>query len=303
MNTLTSISVEAPRKTAEKALDGSFALLRELNGRLSRYAEASDISKVNASAGIAPVKVAPETWELLRNALTLSEATDGYFDPTIGPLTDLWRILSKEGNGSLSEKEIAAARDLVDYRSLSLVSPDWVFLRSRGAALDLGAVAKGYAADRVADYCKALGVRSGLLDLGGNILVWGSRKRPWRIGIRHPLEGRDSTACVLEFDLAPDQTMSVVTSGSYERFREVGGKKLSHIFNPHTGVPIETSLLSVSVVDPCSAKADALATAFLVMGEEKARETLRRFPGTEAVFIHHNGEKIVVSKNQEVTNP
>jgi thiamine biosynthesis lipoprotein len=294
MNTLMSISVEAPEKTAESALDGSFALLRKLNGSLSRYAKASDISKVNDSAGVSPVKVAPETWELLRSALALSQATDGYFDPTVGPLTDLWRTLSKDGDRGISEKEAAAARE-VDYRNLSLTSPDRAFLRMKGAALDLGAIAKGYAADRVADYCKSLGVRSGLLDFGGNILVWGSRKKPWRIGIRHPLKGRDSTACVLEFDLTSDETLSVVTSGSYERFREIDGRRLSHIFDPHTGFFAETSLLSVSVIDPCSAKADALATAFLAMGEEKARRILHRFQRTEVVFIQWDGEKITIN--------
>lgn len=298
MNTWMTLSVEAPRETANRALDGSFALLRKLNDGLSRYVETSDISRLNASAGAAPVKVAPETWELLQSALILSEATEGYFDPTVGPLTDLWRILAKEGSSGfpvLAENAVAAARELVDYRSLSLISPDLAFLRSRGTALDLGAIAKGYAADKVADYCKTLGVRSALLDLGGNILVWGSRKKPWRLGVRHPLKGRDSIACVLEFSFASNEVMSVVTSGSYERFREIDGKRLSHVFDPHTGFPIETSLLSVSVIDPRSAKADALATAFLVMGEEKARGILRRFQGTEAIFIYQDGDKLAIN--------
>jgi hypothetical protein len=97
---------------------------------------------------------------------------------------------------------------------------------------------------------------------------------------------KNSLACTLEFSLAPGETVSLSTSGSYERFREAGGKRLSHVFDPRTGFPVETSLLSVSVIDPCSARADALATAFLTMGEKKARELLAsHFPSTEALFL------------------
>ncbi|MDR1979422.1 MAG: FAD:protein FMN transferase [Synergistaceae bacterium] len=295
MNTLATISVEAPRKTAEEALEASFSLLEALDDALSRYKKGSDVSNVNESSGGSPVRVSADTAALLRAALEIAEKTGGCFDPTVGPLTDLWRILPREGEEWVfpSEKQAAAARGLVDYRGLSVDHP-FVRLRAKGAALDLGGIAKGYAADKVAELCKARGVRSALLDLGGNLLILGTRSReaPWRLGIRHPLKDKNSILCSLEFDLAPGETMSLATSGSYERFREVGGKRLSHVFDPRTGLPVETSLLSVSVIDPCSARADALATAFLVMGEEKAREALSGFPATDAVFVRleDNGE-------------
>ncbi|MDR2179048.1 MAG: FAD:protein FMN transferase, partial [Synergistaceae bacterium] len=290
MNTLVTLTLQAPRDKAEEVMEASFSLLENLDHTLSRYGKGSDIWNVNEGAGVSPVEVSPDTVAVLNAALEIAERTGGCFDPTVGPLTDLWRILSKEGEEWTfpSEQQVAAARGLVDYRKIS-VDPPFVYLGLKGAAIDLGGIAKGYAADKIADLCVARGVRSALLNLGGNLLILGTppSKDSWRLGIRHPKDsrGKNSIICSLAFELASNETLSLATSGSYERFREVDGRRLSHVFDPRTGFPLETPLLSVSVVDPCSTRADALATAFLVMGEEKAREILSRLPATNAVFI------------------
>jgi thiamine biosynthesis lipoprotein len=304
MNTLVTFSAEVPRKKAEEIMEASFALLEDLDHMLSRYEKGSDIWNVNEASGVSPTRVGADTIAVLNAALEVAEKTDGAFDPTIGPLTDLWRILSKEGEGWIfpSEEQVASARERVDYRKVSIAAP-FVYLCLKGAALDLGGIAKGYAADKIAELYMARGVRSALLDLGGNLLILGtpSRGASWQLGIRHPLEGKNSVICSLAFNLAPNGTISLATSGSYERFRDVDGKRLSHVFDPRVGLPVETPLLSVSVVDPCSARADALATAFLVMGEEKAREVLSTLPATDAVFIRlENDGKITVSLTQRL---
>ncbi|MDR1379473.1 MAG: FAD:protein FMN transferase [Synergistaceae bacterium] len=314
MNTLMTLSVEAPRKMGEEVLDASFSLLSTLDGALSRYKVSSDISNINAASGVSTVQVGKETVAVLSIAKEIAEKTGGYFDPTVGPLTDLWRILAKDNHWDFpSEDQVSVARALVDYRELiisrdSSLSPEdsaLIRLNLAGAALDLGGIAKGYAADQVADLCKAQGIRSAMIDLGGNLMILGPRmgESPWRIGIRHPLKNRAedrAVICTLEFELTSGEMISLSTSGSYERFREIDGKRLSHVFDPRTGFPVETSLLSVSVLDSCSAKADALSTAFLVMGEEKAREVLSSsFPSTEAVFLYLGpNEKITASLTQ-----
>ena len=129
----------------------------------------------------------------------------------------------------------------------------------------------------------------------------GSNSVPWRIGVKHPSPSepcRENLVCTLSFTLSPDETLSFATSGSYERFRAYRGRKLSHIFDPHTGLPVETNLVSVSVIDPLAVRADAVSTAFLSMGEHRAREIISRFPGMEAVFVHLEDDKVKVSATE-----
>jgi thiamine biosynthesis lipoprotein len=306
MNTLMSIEAEMPKDTAEKAMEGAFLILSELNETFSRYRISSDVSRINVASGNEHIRVGRDTWLILESSIVFASLTDGYFDPTVGPLTDLWRISVSGDWTRPTEEQISAARELVGYREISLVSPDMARLNLEGATLDLGAVAKGYAADRVAKYLKDNGARSAMLDFGGEIMLLGTRRTafkavPWRVGVRHPsprVAGRVNIVCSLSLALSPEETLSFATSGSYERFREYKGRKLSHVFDPHTGLPVDTNLVSVSVIDPLSARADALATAFLVMGENRAREMLSRFPGTEAVFVHLEGNKAKVSATE-----
>jgi thiamine biosynthesis lipoprotein len=179
-------------------------------------------------------------------------------------------------------------------------------LNLSSANLDFGAIAKGYAADKVVKHLKDHGARSAMLDFGGEIMLLGERKTasqaiPWRIGVRHPSPketGKENIVCTLSFSLSPDETLSFATSGSYERFKEYKGRRLSHVFSPHTGLPIDTNLVSVSVIDSSSTRADAVSTAFLAMGESRARETLSRFPGMEAVFVYLDDGKTQVSATE-----
>jgi thiamine biosynthesis lipoprotein len=295
-----------PKDKAEKAIDGAFLILNELNDAFSRYKTDSNVSRVNAASGKEYIRVGRDTWLILESSLSFAGSTDGYFDPTVGPLTDLWRITAAGAWELPSEEQISTARELVGYREISMISPDKVRLNIEGATLDFGAVAKGYAADRVTEYLKKRGARSGLLDFGGDLMLFGTRKVasktvPWRIGVKHPspsVPDRENIVCTLSFTLSADETLSFATSGSYERFREYKGRRLSHVFDPHTGLPVDTNLVSVSVIDPLAVRADAVSTAFLGMGENRAREMMSRFPGMEAVFVHLEDNKAKVSATE-----
>jgi thiamine biosynthesis lipoprotein len=153
-------------------------------------------------------------------------------------------------------------------------------------AIDLGAIAKGYAADEAAALAEKNGVRRAIIDLGGNILALGSRQKdsPWRIGIQDPGRERGSYLGIL-----PVQNKSVVTSGVYERFFEEGGRRYHHILSTQNGRPVENSLLAVTVMADRSIDADALSTTLFSLGWEKGRPLIEAVPGAEAVFVFADG--------------
>jgi thiamine biosynthesis lipoprotein len=286
MDTLVSVSVSSNKTPSEteRILDGVFSLIDDLNKKLSMHNVSSDISRVNAGSGVISVRVAPETAKVLESALALAALTGGAFDPTIGPITALWRVNYREEPREAlpSEPEITLALDLVDYRMVSILSPDKIFLVKRGMALDLGGIAKGYVSGAVMNFLKESGIKSAMIDLGGNLAVLGSRPdgELWRVGVQHPLRPRGEPICSVAV-----HDSSVITAGVYERFIEIGGKTYTHIFDPFTGSPVDGGLLSATVVTEDPTKGDALSTAFMVMGEAGARRLLNELPGVEAIFV------------------
>jgi thiamine biosynthesis lipoprotein len=246
----------------------------------------SGIVAVNARAGVEPVKVRADLIEVLEKALHYAELSGGAFDPTVGPLIRLWGI-GTDAARVPGEDEIARARELVNWRDVLVDrASGTVFLRREGMALDLGAVAKGYAADEAARIASEAKVKRAVIDFGGNIVVLGWRGEkggeplPWRIGIQDPLSGRGAYIGSLQ---ARDK--SVVTSGVYERFFEEGGKRYHHILSPATGYPVDNGLLSVTIVAGHSADADALSTTVFVLGFEEGKALVDSIPDTEAIFI------------------
>jgi thiamine biosynthesis lipoprotein len=243
----------------------------------------SDVSRVNASAGGSGASVSPEVFEVLSQALRIAKKSNGAFDPTVGPLSALWRVGDHDNprDEPPDAAEIASAISLVGYEMLSLSSSYEVRLEKAGMKLDLGGVAKGYASGAVGDFLKKSGVESALIDLGGNVLALGVRPNGerWRIGVQHPLKRRGEPICSVEID-----NSSVITAGVYERFTEMVGRSYTHIFDPRTGYPLEGDLLSVTVITDDPTAGDALSTAFMVMGIEKAA-TLAGELGVEAIFL------------------
>jgi thiamine biosynthesis lipoprotein len=250
---------------------------------MSANQEGTALDLINKNAGVAAAAVPDELLEVLEEARRYAELSGGAFDPTIGPLVKLWGI-GGESPRIPAPGEIREALSLVDWRDLIIDrAAGTAFLRRRGQSLDLGAIAKGYAADRAA---VVLGrKRRALIDLGGNILVLGERpgREGWRIGIQDPLEERGGYLGVLRV-----KNKSVVTSGVYERYFQEGGRRYHHILSTVDGYPVENGLLSVTIVADRSIDADALATAAFALGPEKGLALVEGRAGTEAVFVRED---------------
>jgi len=259
-----------------------FYRLREIENRMSVNLPDTDVAFINASAGIAPVQVHDDVFEVVRQSLHYAELSGGAFDPTVGPLVSIWGI-GGENPRVPSQAEIDAALALINWRDVELNSErSSVFLKQAGMSLDLGAIAKGYAADEAAAIIRKAGLKRAIIDLGGNIVTYGEKqdKTPWKVGLQTPLEDRGAYFGIIS---GPEQ--STVTSGVYEKFFEVDGKRYHHIFSPFDGYPVQNSLLAVTIIAKCSIDADALSTAVFVLGYEKGRDLIESLEGTEAVFI------------------
>ena len=218
-----------------------------------------------------------ETIKLLDTALTWQEKTDGAFDPMLGTLTALWNFSGDPPGPVPSASAVEGA--------LKHTAPS-----DTEALIDLGGIAKGYIADRLKDKLISEGVHSAVINLGGNVLLLGSKPdgSPFRVGIRDPGDpsGNKVTTAVTVSD------MSVVTSGVYERCFEEGGVRYHHILDPATGYPADTDVSSVTVITADSASGDALSTACLVMGHEKGQALIESLPDTEAMFILMSGDTV-----------
>jgi len=259
-----------------------FSRIREIENLMSVNIPSSDISRVNAAAGIEPVQVQKETFNVIERALYFAQLSGGAFDPTIGPIVSLWNI-NGDNSHVPSREKIDTALPLVNWRNVELdAETSSVYLTHRNMALDLGAIAKGYAADEAAVIIKNAGISRALIDLGGNILIIGEKKdlKPWSVGIQNPLDNRGSVIGVLH-----TTEKTIVTSGVYERFFEENGRRYHHLFDPSQGYPAQTGLLSVTLITSVSMDADALSTAIFVLGYAKGLSLLRMLPDTEAIFV------------------
>lgn len=276
---------------SRETLDAVFARLREIEARMSANREGTEIAAVNAAAGEAPVRVSPDTFFVVRKALEYARLSGGAFDPTIGPVVKLWNI-GMEGERIPEDREIAAALSLVNWRLVELDDRDsTVFLPRKGMRLDLGAIAKGYAADEASRILGERGERAAIVDLGGNILVYGAKPDGslWRIGVQNPFNDRGEYIGVVT--LAGG---TVVTSGVYERYFERNGKRYHHILDTRTGRPVETDLVAVSVIASSSIDADGLSTTLFALGREKGLALAKTLPGVEAIYIDQ-GKRLYLS--------
>ncbi len=264
-----------------RVLDEAVAQVASLDALMSTTRDDSQISRLNRSSGRTPLYVSPVLADAIQKALSWARASEGTFDPTIYPLSYLWKSAGKIP----SNEEIADARSLVNYRHVQVSSDDQgirVALADKGMGLDLGGIAKGYATDLLVDFFKQNGVRSAQIDLGGNIFAYGPRTGhdAWLIGIQHPEKPRGQPLARLRVE-----GKAVVTSGSYERFFEQDGEKYHHILDVKTGRPARSGLESVTVICASATDADALSTTLFVLGLEKSLQVIQKIPGVEAVFV------------------
>ncbi|MCL2213733.1 MAG: FAD:protein FMN transferase [Treponema sp.] len=279
-----------------------FSRIHEIENLMSVNIPSSDISRINSNAGIAPVHVNEETFKVIQRALYYAQLSGGAFDPTVGPLVLLWGIGAEPRVPS--REEIDQVLPLVNWRNVELNPEESsVFLARRGMALDLGAIAKGYAADEAAKAAKEAGIKRALIDLGGNIVILGAKtdRSPWRVGIQNPGKDRGEIIGFLQIteQLSAGRTAerdsgikkTIVTSGVYERFFEEDGMRYHHLFSPSQGYPAhitepaQNNLLSVTIITDISMDADALSTAVFVLGYDKGISLAENIPGTEAIFV------------------
>jgi thiamine biosynthesis lipoprotein len=283
LGTLCKITTWGP---AAPAVDAAFERIGEIDERMSATRDTSEVARVNAAAGVAPVAVSPDTFAVIRAALAFSRLGDGRFDLTVGPLVKLWGIGTDDARVP-APAEIASALGRIGWRDVVLSDADsTVFLRRTGMAIDLGAIAKGYAADEAAAVLASRGVKTALVDLGGNILTLGAKPdgSPWRIGLQDPDPGvpRGSHIGTLEFEAS----RAVVTSGTYERYFVRDGVRYHHLLDTATGRPVANGLVAVTIFTARSIDADGWSTLAFASGLERGRSLVEATRGdVEALFF------------------
>jgi FAD:protein FMN transferase len=257
----------------------------EMEERLSRFRPASEISRINREAGGPPLRVSADTARLLTIALREAQAARGAFDPTVAPLVELWGFGGKAPVTVPAPAKIRAALAVTGYSHIYVETEGpSAQLGLPGMALDLGGIAKGYAVDRVFEEMAAAGRPNFMVNMAGNLRVMGGpdgpgRKEPWKIGVRNPFDESEILGVLRLTDGA-----AVATSGNYERFVEIDGKRFAHIVDPRTGRPV-AGMAGVTVVAPSATVADALSTALYVLGPQEGAALLRTRPDCEALFV------------------
>jgi thiamine biosynthesis lipoprotein len=278
----TVVKIALYDKKEEDIIKKGFNRIKEIENEVSINIDGTEIDKVNDSSGKAPIKVGNDAFEITKQGLQYSKLSEGSFDITIGPIVKLWSIGLPEAKVP-TQGEIDATLKLVGYERLQVKDEDKsIFLKDEGMKIDLGAIAKGYTADAVADVLRQNGVTSAIIDLGGNVFALGSRTDGgfWKVGIQDPFEERGQIIGTIEV-----KDKSIVTSGIYERFLEKDGKKYHHILNPFNGYPFDNEIAGVTIVSDKSIDGDALSTSVFSKGLKGGMEFIERIQGVEAIFV------------------
>ncbi|MBE7034249.1 MAG: FAD:protein FMN transferase [Ruminococcaceae bacterium] len=271
----TVINITTDEKDQGK-IGEAFSLCNEYEKVFSRTDSESELYLLNNGQG----ELTEDIENVLEFSIEMARLTNGAFDVTVAPLVDLWNV--KERKAPPSGDEIEIAQSKVGYEAIS-ISP----LSFNGKSVDLGAVAKGYIADKIADFFKSNGVENAIIDLGGNVVLIGE----YSVGIRSPFNPDEIFATITLKD------KSAVTSGAYQRYFEYEGKRYHHIIDPRTGYPSDSGIASVTVISPSSMQADALSTSIFILGKD-AISLCDKFPDTDALIIMENGD-VITTENFE----
>lgn len=282
--TITAVKDGLPDKQVLDAVNAGFAEINRVDALMSTYKPESQLSQINANAGIAPVKVDSEVIDNVEDAIKTARLTGGAFDPTVGPVVRLWKIGSEDAHVP-DPAEIKKALQLVGYENIVVDrEAGTVFLKKKGMSIDLGGIAKGYAADMAVEAMKKRGVKGGIVAVAGDLKLFGRRPdgSPWTVGIQHP-RVKDGVLAKVEITDA-----ATSTSGDYERFFIKDGVRYHHILDPKTGYPAR-GLISVTVLAKQSWMADSMTKMF-VMGPEKAKAFALAHPEIETLMVDSEGK-------------
>lgn len=279
-NTVCTIKIPADEKNAKEAIDAAFARIAEIHQKFNVTSATSPLYAFN-NAGI-PIKD-KEIIAVTRIAMQVKKESQGAFDPTVYPLVILWGFYSD--HPSLPrDKDIKKMLPLIGQNSIR-ITVNSIYPLKKGAGLDLAGVVSGYAADEAIKILQSRGIKSALVDTGGEFYALGTNQgRKWRIGLKNPRG--EGIIGVIEL-----QDEAVATGGDYEKFFVAGGKRYSHILDPITGYPAN-SLQSVTIISPIAALADGWSTAFSVLGAEKGFAAFNKKPGYKAIAITAAGKII-----------
>jgi thiamine biosynthesis lipoprotein len=281
------VAVAEDSGTAKKCIQAALEEIHKVDNLMSDYKSDSEISRVNREAYEKAVQVSESTYEVLQRSVEFSKMTDGAFDVTIGPLVALFRK-AKESKVAPGEEQIALARSKVGFEKLNLDSENQtVQFADKGMLLDLGGIAKGYAIDKAIEAAQRCGAIGAMVDIGGDVRCFGlppKGRDHWLIGLQDPnsaIEGMEGGGLRLVLKITNE---AVATSGDYQQFVLIEGKRYSHIMDRRTGTSAEGPS-SVTIITDNATDADALATAVSVMGAEKGLALIEKMPNTEAILI------------------
>lgn len=287
----TVVTVTLYDHGSEEILDKAFDRLLEIENLMSANLDASEIGQINLKAGEEAVEVSEETYDVIEKGIYYGDVSKGHFDISMEPVVKLWNIGTSDARVP-EEKELTGAVKLVDYQKIQLDKErKTVYLPEKGMGLDLGGIAKGYAADELVSLLKSEGVNSAMLNLGGNVFAMGKKLdgSTWNIGIQNPFDTRNEY-----FGIAAISDQTVVTSGPYERYFEQDGKRYHHIFNTATGKPVENDIASVTVIASTSIDGDALSTTLFALGIQEGLQLVETLENVECIYVDYD-KKVTVS--------
>lgn len=267
------------------------AEIKRIEALLTTFREDSQTNQINREAGIRAVEVDREVFDLIRRSIKISGLTQGAFDITYGSIDKrLWNF-DKSMTSLPHPAEARKMVRLIDYRNIEMNDANCsVFLKKKGMRIGFGGIGKGYAADRGKKLLQDLGIKSGVVNAAGDLTAWGGQidGKPWTIGIADP----DTK---MPFSSIPLNEMAIATSGNYEKFVVIDGKRYSHTIDPKTGLPV-TGIKSVSIISPMAELSDALATPVMVMGISAGLDMINQMKGVACIAIDDNN-KIFTSAN------
>jgi len=297
-NSFELSAVATDEQWANEKIDAGISEIQRIEKLLTTFNDNSETNIINANAGIKPVTVSRETFNLIKRSLRISSLTQGAFDISYGSVDKrLWNF--DQQMTELPDKETAKKMvRLINYQNIILDDEACtVFLRQRGMRIGFGGIGKGYAAERAKQVMKLNGVESGVVNASGDLTTWGLQPdgKQWTIAIANP------NAAHQAFSYMEISNMAVATSGNYEKFVMIGGKKYSHTINPRTGLPI-SGIKSVTIITTNAELADAMATPVTIMGITSGLDMINQIKGVEAIIIDDN-DKLYASQNINIKYP
>ncbi len=294
MGTTVEVTVVSEGRVGEKLIEDAFREIKRLEDILSEWSDQSEINAINKRSGEGPVHVGPETLEVIARALYFSRVSKGAFDITWAVFRHVWDF-NRSPPQLPSKKEIARLLPLVDYRKVVVdEGSSTVFLREKGMEIGLGGIAKGYAVGKASALLKDHGAAGGLINAGGNMAAWGQKENgdAWTIGVQDP-RNRERLLGVLKITEG-----SISTSGDYERYFILNGKRYHHILDPRTGFSAEgCQAVTVLCSDPTDA--DAVSTAAFVLGPKKGLRFVEEME-CQGLIVDSRGKVVMTEKMRKL---